>query len=215
MAITQTYLTSAIGATDLTIVVNSGTGFPAVGAQPASGSGYAVRIDKEIMFAVAQPVAGQITVRGRGANGTVASAHDVLAKVEVGQPSDFAQNAPGMTNLMPPFLPVYATLGQDTTFTAAQVLSWGNQPQNFAITKATAAAITLVAPDKSQDGLEITFTSQTAAAHVITATSLLGDAVSGSPHTTATFAAYIGAGIVLQAQNGVWNVITKTGVTIT
>jgi hypothetical protein len=73
----------------------------------------------------------------------------------------------------------------------------------------------LVAPSKAQDGLVVTFTSLTAAAHVITATTLLGDAVSGSPHTTATFAAFIGTTLTLQAQNGIYNLVANVGVTVT
>jgi hypothetical protein len=116
---------------------------------------------------------------------------------------------------MPPFQPAMQTIGEDYTFTLAEVAAWGNQARNFPITKATAAAIVLVAPSKAQDGLTLVFTSLTAAAHVITATTLLADAVTGSPHTTATFAAFIGASLTLQAQNGLWNVIAAVVVPIT
>jgi hypothetical protein len=94
------------------------------------------------------------------------------------------------------------TIGENRVFTTAEVHAWGNQPQIFAITKATAAAITLVAPGKDQDGLIVTFTSLTAAAHVITATALIADGVTGGPHGTVTFAAFAGASITLMAQNG-------------
>jgi hypothetical protein len=107
------------------------------------------------------------------------------------------------------------TIGENRIFTTAEVHSWGNQPQLFAITKATAAAITLVAPGKDQDGLVITFTSLTAAAHVITATGLLNDAVTGGPHGTVTFAAFAGAGLTLMAQNGLFNVMASVVAPIT
>lgn len=81
------------------------------------------------------------------------------------------------------------------------------------ITKGTAAALLLQAP--ARDGLILTISSTTAAAHVVTATTLLADAVSGSPHTTATFAAFKGATITLLALNGLWNVMGAVGVTIT
>jgi hypothetical protein len=216
MAITQTNLTVAMTATDLVMTVNSGTGFPTSGGTtPASN--YLVRIDKEFMLAILQPTAGVITVAQRGYNGTVAAAHDKLAKVEVSSaPGDFAQNPAASLQTLPAYLPNYQTLGQDTTFTTTQVAAWGNQPQNFAITKATAAAITLVAPSKGQDGLEIVFTSLTAAAHVITATSLLANAGTASPYTTATMAnAEIGGGLILQAQNGLWNVLSAVNWTLT
>lgn len=215
MSITATALSADLSATGLTMTVASGTGFPTAGGPPVT-PGYVVRIDREFMLAVSQPVSGVIKVAQRGYNGTAAEAHDVLAKVEVSAlGSDFANPSPGNVTSMPPYQPGMQTIGEDITFTSAQIAAWGNQTQNFPITKATAAAITLVAPSKAQDGLTLVFTSLTAAAHVITATTLLGDAVSGSPHTTATFAAFIGASITLQAQNGIYNVISTTGVTIT
>lgn len=214
MAITATALSADLGANDVTMVVASGTGFPGVATVPSAP--YLVRIDSEYMLAVGQPVSGTIRIAQRGYNGTAARSHDVLAKVLVSSaPSDFNGVSAGNLIDLPPNLPVQQTIGEDITFTTADVAGWGNRNRNFAVDKATAAAIVLVAPSKAQDLLVITFTSLTAAAHVITATSLLGDGASGSPHTTATFAAYIGATLTLQAQNGIWNVISNVGVTIT
>lgn len=214
MAITQTALSADLTATGLTMTVASGTGFPTAGG--TTPQAYLCRCDKEQFLAVLQPTSGVIKIAMRGYNGTAAAAHDVLAKVEVSaSPADFAEPSPGNVVSLPPYLPTNRTIGESITFTSAEIAAYGNQPQTFAITKATAAAIVLVAPSKAQDGLELTFTSLTAAAHVITATTLLADAVSGSPHTTATFAAFIGATLTLQAQNGVYNVVSSTGVTIT
>lgn len=213
MAITQTTLSTALAASGNTVVVASGTGFPAVGsiANPA----YPMKIGNEYMYAVAQPVAGTILVRGRGGRGGASVAHDLLSKVEVSAtPSDFPNIPAGADNEIPPYVANQVTLGQDTTFTSADVAAIV-QSTVFPITKATACLITLVAPSKAQDGLVLQFTSLTAAAHVITATTLLGDAVSGSPHTTATFAAFIGSTVTLQAQNGIYNVISSVGVTVT
>lgn len=214
MSLTQTALAADLAIDALTMSVASGTGFPAVGT--IANPGYLVRIDNEYLLAVAQPVAGTIKIAMRGYNGTVAAAHDVLAKVQVSAlAADFTPNPPGASVSLPPYTPIQQTIGEDIAYAAADVLAWGNQPQNFAILKATAAAITLAAPSKAQDGETIVFTSDTAAAHVITATSLIADGVSGSPHTTATFAAFIGATITLQAQNGLWNMVSTKGVTIT
>jgi len=215
MAITATALAADLTADANTMTVASGSGFPTSGGQPVT-PGYIVRCDREYMLAVQQPVAGVIKLAMRGYNGTAAEAHDVLAKVEVSSlGSDFADPSAGNVTSMPPYQPGMQTIGESITFTSAEIAGWGNQARNFPITKATAAAIVLVAPSKAQDGLTLVFTSLTAAAHVITATTLLADAVSGSPHTTGTFAAFIGASITLQAQNGVYNVISTTGVTIT
>lgn len=215
MAITATTLSADLGAHDVTMTVGSGTGFPTAGGAIAN-PGYLVRIDNEYMLAIQQPVAGTITIAQRGYNGTAAVPHDVLAKVLVSSaPGDFSPVAAGSQVDLPPFTPVQATIGEDITFTTAQVTAWGNQPQNFAITKATAAAIVLVAPSKAQDGLTLTFTSLTALEHVITATGLLANAGAASPYDTATVAnAKIGGGLVLQAQNGLWNVIVATNWTL-
>jgi hypothetical protein len=203
MAITQTTLSADLSASGLTMRVASGTGFPTAGSTIAN-PGYLVRIDKEMFYAVQQPVSGVIKLRSRGSDGTAAAAHDILSKVEVSaDPADFANPSAGNSVTLPPYLPNQQTIGEDRTFTASEIAAYGNQPQDFAITKASAAAITLVAPSKAQDGLELT------------ATSLLGDAVSGSPHTTATFAAFIGATLVLKAENGIYNVKSAVGVTIT
>lgn len=214
MAFTQTNLTADLGANDVTMVVASGTGFPTAGAGPAAN--YRVKIDNEEMRAISQPVAGTIKIAMRGDNGTAAAAHDNLAKVLVtAAPGDFPNPSPGNQVDMPPALPIQQTLGEDRTFTSAEIAAWGNQPRNFAITKGSACLFTLVAPSKAQDGLTLVFTSDTAYAHVLTATSLIADAVSGSPHTTGTFAAYVGATLTLQAQNGLWNQVSTIGVTIT
>lgn len=214
MAITATTLSADLGINDVTMVVASGTGFPTVGTLPTAP--YLVRIDSEYMLAVGQPVAGTIRIAQRGYNGTAAAAHDILSKVLVSSaPSDF--NAPSAGNVvdLTPANPIQATIGEDVTFTSTQIAGYGNRNRVFVITKATAAAITLVAPSKAQDGLVIQFTSMTDAAHVITATGLINDGASGAPEDTATFAAFAGAGITFQAQNGLWNITANVQVTIT
>jgi hypothetical protein len=214
MAITQTALTADLSATAKSMTVSSGSGFPSVGT--IANPGYLVRIDKEFMLAVAQPATGVITIAMRGYNGTAARDHDILAKVEVSAaPSDFADPSAGNVVSLPPNLPSQQTLGEDYTFTAAEIAAYGNQPRVFQILKATAIAVTLVAPSKAQDGLVLTFTSLTAALHVITATSLLANGATASPYTTATGAdTKIGASLTLQAANGLWNVISNVGWTL-
>lgn len=213
MAITVTSLSADLAAGDTKMTVASGTGFPSVGTVGAQN--YRVRIDGEWMLADGQPVAGTITLKRRGDQGTTAVDHDILARVEVSNtPSDWLANPAGSVTPQPSAQNFQQTIGEDLTFTSAQVAAI-TKSTDFLIYKATAAAITLVAPSTLQNGVRLTFSSATAAAHVITATSLLEDGASGAPHTTATFAAYIGAGLTLMANNGVWNVISNTGVTIT
>jgi hypothetical protein len=215
MAITQTALAADLASGATTMTVSSGSGFPTTGT--IANPGYLVRINKEYMWAVGQPVAGTIKLALRGFNGTVVTAHDILSKVEVSaSPSDFAPNAPGSSIEAPLYAPSMQTLGEDRTFTSAEVLAFGNQDQTFAILKATAIACVLVAPSKAQDGVVVRFTSLTAVQHVITATSLLANGGTGSPYTTATGAdTKIGASLTLQAQNGLWNVLANVGWTLT
>jgi hypothetical protein len=216
MSITATTLAADLSANSNTVKVTSGTGFPTAGGPPQN-PGYLMRIDKEYMLAVVQPVSGTIKVAQRGYNGTAVVAHDILSPVLVSaSPSDFDPIAPGNDVDLTPAQPIDETIGEDRTFTAAEVASWGTQPRNFPINKATAAAIVLVAPSKAQDGLEVTFTSLTAAIHVITATGLLANAGAASPYTTATMAnATKGGGLRLQARNGLWSVISATNWTLT
>ena len=83
------------------------------------------------------------------------------------------------------------------------------------LTKATAGAYTLAAPTALQEGKQIRITSDTAAAHVVTATTLLEDGVTGGLKTTATFAAFKGASLSLIAIGLRWHVLGKNAVTIT
>jgi hypothetical protein len=213
MAITSTALSADLSASALTMAVASGTGFPTTGdTVPQS---YVVRIDDEYMVAVTQPVAGTIKLRSRGYYGTAAVAHDTLARVLVSSnPQDFGPNPTAGDVPLPPYRPDMVTIGEDRTFTTAEIAAIARDTI-YTITKATAAAITLVAPSKAQDGITLKFTSQTAAAHVITATALLANAGAASPYTTATTAnATIGGGLALQAQNGLWNVISAVNWTL-
>lgn len=216
MSITGTLLSADLSATGLVMTVNSGTGFPTSGATTPQ-SNYLVRIDKEFMLAVLQPVAGTITLAQRGYNGTVAQSHDVLARVEVSAaPSDFADPPAGQTTSLPAYLPNQQTIGEDYTFTSAEIAAYGNQPQMFTLWKGSALAITLVAPSKAQDGLRLTFTSASAFIHVLTATSLLASGGTSSPYTTATWTnSKAGGTLVLIAQNALWNVEAASVVALT
>lgn len=203
MAITATTLTRDITAFELTIPVTSSTGATA---------NFPMKIDNEYMWVVSIPTTTSVLVRSRGAEGTAALAHDNLANVQLSSAAgDFPNPAPGAVNPLPPWTRDLVTLGEDGTVTAANL----QRDTDFIMDKATAAAITLTAPTKGQDGLTIVFTNQTAAAHVITATSLIADAVTGSPHTTITFGAFKGASIMLKADQGLWNVISAVVAVVT
>jgi hypothetical protein len=209
MSLTQTSLAAACGASDLQLAITStSTGFPVIGS---NAENQLMQIDGEFMYIVGVPASGYVTVRGRGSEGTAAVAHDKLAPVLTSSAvSDWPATPTGSVTPRPVFADDIVTLGQNG------VIAVPIKDTIVNITKATAlSSTTLAAPSTASNGVQLTLTSQTAAAHVITATSLVGDAVSGSPHTTMTFAAYIGATITLIAQNGIWNVKSSTGVTVT
>lgn len=97
-----------------------------------------------------------------------------------------------------------------TTVTGAITI----QNSTVLLTGTGVQAMTLAAPTAAQAGTRIFVTSTSAHAHTITATSLLNDGATGVPHTTATFAAFAGAGIILEAYNGLWQVVSNNNVTV-
>lgn len=85
---------------------------------------------------------------------------------------------------------------------------------NYVVTTAGVDAMTLAAPTAGvDDNLTIAIYSDTTNAHTLTATALLANGT--ALKTTATFAAFRGAGLLLRAYNGVWQVIGSTGITFT
>jgi hypothetical protein len=211
MALVNTTLAGAIGPSDTLISLTSGTGWPAVGAFN-NGYGLPVQIDGEVMFLVSMVSTTSARVRGRGSEGTQAMAHDVLAPVSIGASgADFPIVPVGTSGQRPPQVDNLLAIGQN-----AGTLTLPDKNTEYVITKATAATMTLPAPTVPQNGLKLIFTSQTAAAHVLTATALLNNGLTGSPFTTATFAAFPGASLSLVANNGLWNVLASpvTGSTV-
>jgi hypothetical protein len=81
------------------------------------------------------------------------------------------------------------------------------------LTKGSAAAITLAA--STAVGTRITIVAGSAWAHVVTATGLLDDGITGGSKNTATFGAFVGSAITLiVAQTGKWAVESKNVVTV-
>lgn len=96
-------------------------------------------------------------------------------------------------------------IGAPTAITADGAIEILNR--RYVITKAGVAALTLAAPSAPQEGTKIEIINGTANAHVITATNLLDDGVTGGAKDTATFAAFVGSSIVLLAYNLKWVVL--------
>lgn len=191
MALKQTTLSSAITATKLfNIALTDCTGF---------GDKQAVKIDNEYMWQVGAPSVssgpGVITVRMRGAEGTPAVAHDVLAAVVTSiNAQDFPAVAAGTTTLIPTEAGDSVTIGQD------QTLAVPYRSTTFTIAKASAAAITLLAPTLAQVGTTLTFISGTAFAHTITfAGGFFG---AGAVNTVLTLPAVIGSTVVIEVGTG-------------
>ena len=87
-----------------------------------------------------------------------------------------------------------------------------SSPGWYMLQKASAAAVTLGAPVSGADDTKsIVFQSDSAQAHVVTATGLLQ--TGSASVNTATFAANSGANVVLMAWQGKWKVISSVGVT--
>lgn len=85
---------------------------------------------------------------------------------------------------------------------------------NYVIKSTSADLMTLGAPTAGvDDNLCINIWSDTLFAHTITATTLFANGT--ALKTTATFAAFRGAGMTLRAFNGVWQVIAATNVPLT
>jgi hypothetical protein len=205
--LTSAQLTAAITANQVTFGIQNVTtpvgspGFPAVGiiATPQ----LPIVIDQEVMWCVQQPVSGTILVRGRGAEGTTAQPHDALSNVYIGTAFDMGAPSVGAFGFFDPNLPYVLSIGSATYTVNFNVP--GNLTFNINTTGG-AAAITLPAPLLSMNGTTYTFTSNTANGHVITATNLIQSGQGTQPHSTITFAAIIGAGLILTAENGFWNV---------
>lgn len=77
------------------------------------------------------------------------------------------------------------------------------------ITKGSAAAMTLAAPTSSNNGTRIVIQAGSAFAHVVTATGLIQDGVTGGAKNTYTTAAFVGSGATLEAYEGKWHLLSK------
>jgi hypothetical protein len=197
--LTNTQLSAAVAFNDDKIRVTSATGF---------ADQQLIRVDNEFM-AQAGPAQGTLIQVRRGLEGTAQVAHGMLADVVTGLMGDFPAPPPGHPVQVPPTEIGRASLGADTTLTTADLPK--SLQLTYVITKATAAAITLSAPSKAQNGLRITFRSATAAAHTVTyAAGIYGDAGSSD---VLTFAAKVGATCTLEANAGTWGAIALTNVT--
>lgn len=210
MAMTTTTASVAVLAGDQFVTLTSATGLAA---------GMFLKIDDEFMLVRNDyNIAGSaftstfVPVVRRGDRGSIQSAHNALALVVFGLTTDLAAYPPGAL-----IQDTQSPLGPDiVTYSVTGAIAIPTRDTIIVLDKAGVAAMTLAAPGKDQDGLRLIITTTTAQAHTITATSLIADGATGSPHTTITFTTgYKGQGIQLMALAGLWQVIANTATTIT
>jgi hypothetical protein len=209
MAITATTLSAAAGISDLVVVVASATGITAPNFTAGTGITL-LQINQEYFLVTG--VSGTTVSVQRGYNGSPAQAHTSGDAVYIGTTSDFP----------------YASEVLSTSTTTKQtegIVTWNAinlvgltdaipATGGFYVVKTSTApdVMTLAAPAVSSEGVLLSIISDTTCAHTITATSLL--AAGTALKTTATFAAFRGAGLVLRACNGVWQVLASQVVTL-
>lgn len=192
MSLARTTASSAIGASDTSIVVAAATGFAA---------GNFVRVDEELMKVTSGYVAASTTVPViRGVDGTRAVAHAVTSSVVVGSGSDFANSGPQTQDLYP----IAARARTITSYTADGAITLPTAGTDaVAILNGTAQwDMTLAAPGKDLDGSVLTVIGNGKAAHTITITAGLGNA--GSGYTVMTFDGSGQCAVQLMAINEQW-----------
>lgn len=200
MALVQTTISAAVGVNDLVFPVTSATGVAA---------GYIWKCDGEFGLVGRDYVSGtNVPVFRRGDNGSAQVAHNALAIFVVGTATDWTALAAATANDVPwPAVP----LRDQVTYSVSGAIAVPVKDTTARIDKGGVAVMTLAAPGKDQDGLRLTVTSTTAQAHTVTATGLFSTGTASV--NLATFAASKGSGFMVEAQQGLWNVISSPGIT--
>lgn len=190
MALVSTTLSGDIRNTDLSLGVANVTGFVV---------GNPVLVEQEIIGGIVSVIGTAVNVRTRGDAGTAAVAHNAGAAVVTGPVIEMPP--PASLAPVPPQTNTITVSGDATVTVDPNAAGW----LTYVLTKATPAAVTLMAPTVAQNRLRVTFRSASAAAHVITyAAGFYGDTTSSD---MATFAAKIGATATFEAHNGAWGVL--------
>ena len=198
MAITNTSLAAALGFNDTVLKATSATG--------ATANGFA-KVDGEYMR-VTDVTGTTVRVHQRGFEGTAVVAHKILAPLTFGLWSDLTEF--GATEVVPPVIEDrdIITIGADGAITAPV------RDTTYVIQKGSAlASSTLANPTAAQNGIEVTITSGTDFAHVVT--TVAGRDGTTGLSTVLTFPAFTGASVTLVAMNGQWYVKSNNLVVIT
>jgi hypothetical protein len=205
MALTSTTLAAPCQPSDLRLYLASSAGFL---------PGQAIRIDSETMYCTQVVSPTVVGVRSRGADGSFAMFHDLGSNVEISAAAgDYGSPAPTQATQIPIYAPPVITLGR----APATPLAMPSQDTTIILNGAAAIVTPLPVPDKAHDGVRLTITSMSPFVHLIgtAASGLIQDGVTGGPFGVVNFPLFKGAGVVLIACQGSWNVLSAQAVTFT
>ena len=207
MALTRTFLSVAMQPNDITMVPASLTAFPAAGITLGASPQQPVWVQDELMYCYGVTLAGIVQIRSRGSEGQRAVFHDINSPVVTSpNPADFPALATGSMVMQNISDTDVQTLG------STQTISAPNEDVRYALNGTAAITVTLTAPTLAPNGIRVSFTSLTAFAHALTgATALFNNGAAGSPFTSITYPAQVGATVTLETWNGLYNVVAANG----
>ncbi len=195
MAITlSTTLAAACTASDQKVLVTSAT---------SAAVGMIAKMEQEYALITAID-STTLTLSRLGLYGSSVQAHKILSPIEISAAADF----PGTPTGSP--IPIPYGAPELTTYGAAGAIAIPNENADIFINKATAAAMTLVAPSTAQDGVTLCITAGTAAAHTVTTPTATGFK---NTTGTATFGGAIGDSMTIKAYKGLWLPVATVNVT--
>lgn len=203
MALVKTTVSSAVLASDTSIVVASATGIAV---------GYVGRLDDEVVRVSKAYVSGSTTVPVlRGRNGTVVKAHPVTANFICGTAADWAVNAPQEVT----GFPIAGRAREIASYSASGAITLPTAGADMvAILNYTSAlTMTLADPTKDLDGSILWVVANGNAAHTVTNTTGMGGA--GASYDQFTYGGSGTTGICLMAVNSLWVLLGPVGGTLT
>jgi hypothetical protein len=192
MALVETTLSSACGASDRSVVVASATSIAA---------GRLIEIDGEVMQVTKDYSSGTTVNVLRGRDGTVQKAHVATARVTHGDPTDFGDPAPGGP---PTNYPAAGGGIERRSYSATATIDAPKPGSDMlvVINGTSVVALTVAVPTKAMDGCRLTIVANGAAAHTVTFTGGLSGA--GSSYDVVTFNGTAPAALEVIACNELW-----------
>jgi hypothetical protein len=191
MALYETTIASACAVSDKQLVLTSGS---------SVAIGDYLQVDEEI-FKVTKGYVSAATIVPvlRGQNGTLATAHGILARVVGGKGSDWAQSNPPQT--VAPYV-IAGRARVQTSYGAAGAIDLppAGADALARLNGTVALAMTLAVPTKDLDGSVITIVGNGSAAHTVT----VAGGVGGGALTVATFDASGRCNFSLMAMDEIW-----------